>query len=114
MINQSNNENINKSNPNNLAMFTNRIAPSKFANTKQLDPDVFLENMISFLSVMQCDETKVILFFRMSLEGEAAVWLQTLPAGITFSEMCTAFKNRWSRKNKTLCAINALADVSLN
>ncbi len=58
----------NKFDNNKLAMITNRIVPSKFSNPKQMDPDVFLENMIDYINAVGCDETKSLLFFKMSLE----------------------------------------------
>ncbi len=104
---------INNALSNNMAMLTNRITPNKFSNAKQMDPDVFLDNMLAYVTAVNCDEKSSLLFFKMSLEGEASTWLQTLPKEISFDDLCHEFRVRWSTKNKTLSAINELADAKL-
>ncbi|OQS53852.1 hypothetical protein EHP00_1932 [Ecytonucleospora hepatopenaei] len=99
---------------NNMAMLLNRITPGKFSNSKQTDPENFINSMNSYIKVVGLSSENAVLFFKMSLEGDAAVWLQSLDDSVVYEELAYKFKERWCRKNKVLSAINRLNEIKLD
>ena len=88
--------------------------PFKFSGQKGEDPLLFVSDFRQFARASRLDEAQGIVALRLSLTGEAEVWIRTQTVSTTELEsLLFRLITRFAPKDRELLATNELADMKL-
>lgn len=86
---------------------TNTRCPFKFSGLKGEDPMLFISNFHQFVLTNRLDEAQAIVTLRLSLAGDAEIWIRTQNSdtghhrtGVSAWEISCAF---FSKRERTFC-----------